>query len=39
MELEIILEITSTDVGVREEAIVARAKNMSKAPVLVGELS
>jgi hypothetical protein len=36
--LEITLKITSTNVGVREDAIVARAKNMSNAPALVGQL-
>jgi hypothetical protein len=38
MELEIILKITSTNVGVREDAIVASAENMSNAAALVGEL-
>src|ERR671915_2231324 len=38
MELEITLKITSTNVGVREDAIVASAENMSNAPALVGEL-
>jgi hypothetical protein len=38
MALEITLKITSTNVGVREGAIVARAEKMSNAPALVGQL-
>jgi hypothetical protein len=38
MELEITLKITSNNVGVRDEPIVACAESMSKAPAPVDQL-